>query len=119
MVEVRLLDFLKNCQFADFNERNQMSYSYIEQIIPFFSNVSSKIDKFPKLYNEIEKQFFDYQAMSQNDISSSMCKAAKIGGKKLYQMDAIWGYLRANVYVLSYLLMMITGWNPRDVIGHF
>ena len=32
--------FLKNCQFADFNNRNKMSYSNIEQIIPFFSNVS-------------------------------------------------------------------------------
>ena len=49
-----------------------MSYSYIEQIIPFSSNVSSKIDEFPKLHNETEEQFFDYQAMSENDISSSM-----------------------------------------------
>ena len=76
-----------------------MSYSYIEQIIPFFSNVSSKIDEFPKLHNETEEQFFDYQAMSENDISSSMCKAAKIGDKKLYEMDVIWGYLRAKLPV--------------------
>ena len=32
--------FLKNCQFADFSKRNEMSYSNIEQIILFFSNVS-------------------------------------------------------------------------------
>ena len=32
--------FLKNCQFADFKKRNEMSYSNIEQIIRVFFNVS-------------------------------------------------------------------------------
>ena len=52
--------FLKNCQFADFKKRNQMSYSNIEQIIPVFSNVSSKIEEFTELPNEFEEQFRDY-----------------------------------------------------------
>ena len=53
-----------------------MSFSNIEQIIPFFSNITSKIDEFPELYNEIEEPFLDYQAMSENDIPSSTWKAA-------------------------------------------
>ena len=52
--------FLKNCQFADFKKRNQMSYSNIEHIINVFSNVSSKIEEFTELPNEFEEQFRDY-----------------------------------------------------------
>ena len=44
-----------------------MSYSNIEQIIHFFSSVSSKIEEFPMLHSEIEEQFLDYQSMSEND----------------------------------------------------
>ena len=44
-----------------------MSYSNIEQIIHFFSSVSSKIEEFPMLHSEIEEQFLDYQTMSEND----------------------------------------------------
>ena len=81
--------FLKNCQFADFDKRNQMSYSNIEHFIPFFSNASSKIEEFPEIYNEIKEQFLDYQAMIENDIRSSTWKTAEIGGEKLYRMDAM------------------------------
>ena len=35
--------FLEYCQLADFNKRNEISYSDIEQIIPFFSNLISKV----------------------------------------------------------------------------
>ena len=42
--------FLKNCQFADFNKKNEMLYSIIEQIIPSFSIVSSKIEELPEVY---------------------------------------------------------------------
>ena len=52
--------FLKNCQFADFKKRNKMSYSNIEQIIPVFSNVSSKIGEFTELPDEFQEQFRDY-----------------------------------------------------------
>ena len=45
--------FLKNCQVAEFNKKSQMSYSNIEQIIPFFSKVSSKTEEFSKLFNKI------------------------------------------------------------------
>ena len=38
-----------------------------------------KIEEFSELYNEIEVQFLDYQAMSENDIPSSMWKAAESG----------------------------------------
>ena len=93
--------FLKNCQFTDFNKRNEMSFSNIEQIIPFSSNITSKIDEFPELYNEIEGPFLDYQAMSENDIPSSTWKAAEIGDEKFYRIDVIWGYLRAKLPLLS------------------
>ena len=66
------------CQSADFNKRNEMSFSNIDQIIPFFSYVSSKIEEFPEHHNEIEEQFVDYQTMSENDIPSSTWKAAEI-----------------------------------------
>ena len=52
--------FLKNCQFADFNERNEILYSNIEHIVPFFSNISSKIEEFIERPNEFEEQFLDY-----------------------------------------------------------
>ena len=78
-----------------------MSFSNIEQIIPFFSNITSKIDEFPELYNEIEEPFLDYQAMSENDIPSSTWKAAEIGDEKFYRIDVIWGYLRAKLPLLS------------------
>ena len=52
--------FLKNCQFADFNKRNEISYSNIEHIVPFFSNISSKIEEFIERPNEFEEQFLDY-----------------------------------------------------------
>ena len=73
---------LKNCQFPDFNKTNEMSYSNIEQIIAFFSNVSSKIEEFPELYNETEQQFLDYQAMNENYISSRTWTAAEIGDEE-------------------------------------
>ena len=68
--------FLKNCQFPDFNKRNEMSYLNIEQIIPFSSNVSSKIEEFPELHTETEEQILDYQAMTENDIPSNTWTAA-------------------------------------------
>ena len=54
MVEVDC-PFLKNRQVTGFNKRNEMSYSNIQQIIPFFSNVSSKIEKLPEVHNELEE----------------------------------------------------------------
>ena len=99
--------FVKNCQFADFNKRNEMSFSNIEQIIPFFSNVSSKIEKFPELHNETEKQFLEYQAMTENDISSSTWKAAEIRDEKSYVMEAIWGYMRAKLPLLSKIALCV------------
>ena len=53
-----------------------MSYSNTEQIIPFSSDVSSKIEEFPELHTEIEEQFLDYQAINENDIPSSTWTAA-------------------------------------------
>ena len=53
-----------------------MPYSNIEQIVPFSSNVSWKIEEFLKLHNEVEEQFLDYQAMTENDIPSSTWTAA-------------------------------------------
>ena len=60
MVEVIVL-FLKTAnQFVNFNKRNEISYSNIEQITRFFSNVSPKIEEFLELPNEFEEQFLDY-----------------------------------------------------------
>ena len=60
MVEVIVL-FLKTAnQFVNFNKRNEISYSNIEQITRFFSNVSPKIEEFSELPNEFEEQFLDY-----------------------------------------------------------
>ena len=66
-----------------------------------------KIEEFSELYNEIEVQFLDYQAMSENDIPSSMWKAAEIGDEKLYRMDIIWGYLPAKLPVLSEIALCV------------
>ena len=74
--------FLKNCQFPNFNKTNEMSYSNVEQIIAFFSNVSSKIEEFPELYNETEEQFLDYQAMNENYIPLRTWTAAEIGDEE-------------------------------------
>ena len=85
--------FLKNCQFADFNNRNEMSYSNIEE--------------FPELHDEIEEQFLDYEAINENDIPSSTWKAAEIEDEKSHRMDVIWGYLRAKLPLLSEIALCV------------
>ena len=60
MVEVIVL-FLKTAnQFVNFNKRNEISYSNIEQITRFFSKVCPKIEEFSELPNEFEEQLLDY-----------------------------------------------------------
>ena len=49
--------FLKNCQFADFNTRNEMLYSDIELIILLLSTVSSKFEKFPEFPMKLKNNF--------------------------------------------------------------
>ena len=84
-----------------------MSYSNIEQRIPLFSNVSSKIKEFPEIHNEIEEKFFNYKAMSENDIPESTWKAAEIGGKKSYCKDVIWVYLSAKLSLSFEIILCI------------
>ena len=84
-----------------------MSYSNIEQRIPLFSNVSSKIEEFPEIHNEIEEKFFNFKAMSENDIPESTWKAAEIGGKKSYCKDVIWVYLSAKLSLSFEIILCV------------
>ena len=36
-----------------------------------------------------------------------MCRAAEIGGEKLYRMDIIWRYLRAKLPLLSEIALCV------------
>ena len=74
--------------------------------MPYFSNVSSKIDEFSDLHIKTEEQFLDYQAMSENDIPSSTWKAPEIADEKSYHMDVIWGYLHAKLPLLPRVAFM-------------
>ena len=63
----------------------------------------------PSLLDEVEEEFMDYQAMSDNEVPQRVWDAALVGDIRdnQHRMDVIWGYLKERCQFLSFPTAML------------
>ena len=64
--------FIKNSVFVDFEKRNDINFDSIQEVIPSFNVINNKLMEDRLLLNTVEEEFMDYQALTKDDIPSSI-----------------------------------------------
>ena len=57
------------------------------------TQLNNKLIEDPSLLNTVEEEFMDYQALTKDDIPSSIWEAAEFSDNS-YHVDVIWGYFK-------------------------
>ena len=60
----------------------------------------------PSMLDEVEEEFMDYQAMSDNVIPQMIWDAALVGDNQ-YRMDVIWGFLKEKLPRLTEIVLSV------------
>ena len=63
----------------------------------------------PSLLDEVEEEFMDYQAMSDDDVPQRIWAAALVGDihDNQHRMDVIWGYLKEKLSRLTEIALSV------------
>ena len=80
--------------------------SHIEQTVTHFTLIHEALVTDASMFDAVEEQFMDYQAMCETDIPKNIWEAAQVGDirDQQYRMDVIWGYLKPKLPHLQRLL---------------
>ena len=86
--------FIKSSVFVDFEKRNGISFDGVQEVIQSCNVIINNLTEEPSLLNTVEEEFMDYQAMTKDNILSTIWEAAKLSDNSYY-MDVIWCYLKS------------------------
>ena len=97
--------FYKSCAFVNFDERDSVSFTDVENVIISFGRLHAKFIEDPSILNTT-KELMDYQSCTQGQISSDIWKKADMSNGS-YRMDIVWGFLRTALPNLSLIAMVV------------
>ena len=80
--------FMKNCIFVDFERRTDVTFAHIEQTVNCFKRIHEMLISDPSMLDEVEEEFMDYQAMSDNVIPQMIWDVALVGDNQHQMMSS-------------------------------
>ena len=70
--------FIKHLVLVDFQNRNEVTFDYIESVLQIFNRIPKAIVQDPSILNVVEEEFLDYQVLSNHDIPDNIWESAKL-----------------------------------------